>query len=105
VLGTAIGGFFLCLLLLGGSTGLQVLDPVARPSVGVVATPLSPAEARLLRRYDCVSGSLPAHAVPGSALIREPDGRVHAVDFERAWQIYRRHDRRTLVAVCLRPVR
>ena len=105
VVATTVGGFFLSVLLLGGTAGLDASDPTAAPTVEAATTRTTPAEARLLRRYDCVSGSLPAGTVPGSALIRERDGRVHAVGFDHGWRIYRQHDARTLVAVCLRPVR
>jgi hypothetical protein len=105
VVSTTVGGFFLSVLLLGGSAGLDASDPTVAPTVEAATARATPAEARLLRRYDCTSGSLPAHTAPGSALIREPGGRVHAVGFDRGWRIYRQHDARTLVAVCLRRVR
>lgn len=104
-LGTTLAGFCLSVLLLGGATDLTGVEPTARPVVESGTARATPVEARLMRRYDCSTDGLVPTAIPRSAIVRGPDGRVHAVSFDRGWKIYRQHGPRTLVAVCLRPLR
>jgi hypothetical protein len=103
-LGTTLAGFCLSVLLLGGAADLTGVEPTARPVMESGTTRATPHEARLLRRYHCSTDGLAPTAIPGSALVRDPDGRVHAVSFDRGWQVFRQHGPRTLVAVCLRPL-
>lgn len=73
------------------------------PAAGYAGYPVgdaSAAEARLLERHDCsVSGF--ADATPASAIVRSAAGRLRHVSFDRGWEVYTRHGRAQLVAVCL----
>ena len=105
---TTVVGFGLgaTVLVLGGAGMADVPGSAAGVlgSADTVQPRTSPHDARLLRFYECSTLGFGDRATPLSALVRERDGRVHAVTFDEGWRVYTAHGARTLVAVCLRPV-
>lgn len=92
-------------------TGIDVagfgLGDGAGTTASQVAIP-APTGARveaLMDRYRCSIEGFGERAVPRSAIIRRPDGRVALVSFDRGWRVFQEHGPTSLVAVCLRGAR
>ena len=85
--------------------GLVNLAPPAELPTGpfVVQSP-SPAQLKLMKRYDCSPDGFGDGRAPRSAIIRSDDG-LRVVTFDRGWQVYTGTRPRALVALCLDPPR
>ncbi|MEP7738079.1 hypothetical protein ABKW28_10535 [Nocardioides sp. 31GB23] len=58
----------------------------------------------LMAAYDCSTTGLDDGVVPGSAVLRSPEGALRMVTFERGWASYDGSRPGTLVAVCAAPL-
>jgi hypothetical protein len=85
--------------------GLANLTPPAEaPSGPFAAQSPTPAQLKLMKRYDCSPDGFGDGSTPRSAIIRKRNG-LEVVSFDRGWQIYTGARPRALVAICLDPPR
>jgi hypothetical protein len=85
--------------------GLANLTPPAEaPSGPYAAQPPTPAQLKLMKRYDCSPDGFGDGSTPRSAIIRKEKG-LEVVSFDRGWQVYTGTHPRALVALCLDPPR
>lgn len=82
---------------LSTSTNLPT-GPAAAPP------PPSPAQAALMKRFNCSPDGFGDGSTPRSAIIRGEDG-LRVVSFDRGWQVYTGTRPHALVAVCHEPPR
>lgn len=54
-----------------------------------------------MTRHNCSATGFGAEAVPSSALVRTPQGKLRMVSFDRGWQVFTGEAPGELVAVCL----
>ena len=73
------------------------------PATPFDATPANPAQAQLMKRFDCSSRGFGDGSTPRSAIVRGERGGLRVVSFDRGWQIYTGERPHALVAVCHAP--
>ena len=85
--------------------GMVNLAPPAEVPTGpfAVESP-TPAQLKLMKRYDCSPDGFDDGRTPRSAIIRSQSG-LEVVSFDRGWQVYTSTRPHALVAVCLDPPR
>lgn len=92
------------LLVVGGAGMADVQDPP--PLHMQTLEPVRSPEHPLMERFDCSTSGFGDAAVPQSAIVRGPGGKLRVVTFADGWAVHTDADSRdTLVAVCLRPPR
>ena len=64
----------------------------------------TPAQLKLMKRYDCSPDGFGNGKTPRSAIIRSQSG-LEVVSFDRGWQVFTSARPHALVAVCLDPPR
>jgi hypothetical protein len=85
--------------------GLANLAPPAELPTGpfAVQSP-TPAQLKLMKRFDCSPDGFGDGSTPRSAIIRSERG-LEVVSFDRGWQIYTSSRPHALVAICHDPPR
>ena len=94
--GAALGGL-LTLVVVGGQ---HVAAPSAQPGDAAETDAGHRVLQHAVAVHHCSYSGFGSRAVPASALIRTPAGRVRQVSFEEGWDVYNGKLPGTLIAVC-----
>lgn len=81
----------------------NVVAPPDLPATPLETRPASPAQAQLMKRFDCSPDGFGDGSTPRSALVRSERGGLRVVSFDRGWEIYTGERPHALVAVCHAP--
>ena len=82
----------------------NLTPPADAPSGPYAAQSPTPAQLKLMKRYDCSPEGFGDGSTPRSAIIRTGNN-LEVVSFDRGWQIYTSERPHALVAVCHAPPR